>query len=191
MINNMKSHNDAVLREVFGGHERYRILRTLYEQPGRAMPLRRLAEAAQVDPGNTSKLLKRLTAVGLCERIEEGSRPQYRAPVDTPLQALLTALFAGVGELSSEPVSPRPSAQYGDQEQRELDEALMLLRTPSRRRGRLLADQFEKLQARAHTIMGTRAGRPGVHYFKSLSEKNRRDDDLELERAVRHAKAAA
>jgi hypothetical protein len=39
--------------------------------------------------------------------------------------------------------------------------------------------------------MGTEAAIPGVHYFKSFSEKNRRDDDLELERAVRHARAAA
>lgn len=190
-IHNMKTGNDALLREVFGSDERYRILRTLYEQPDRALPLRRLAGTAAVDPGNTSKLLKRLAAVGLCERIEDDTRPKFRAPRNHPLQALLSALFMGAAASSSVPDSRKSRQRYGDQAQRELDEALALVRMPSKRRGRVLASRFEKLQARANSIMGAQPVTPGVFHFKSLAEKNQRDEDLELERAVRHAKAAA
>lgn len=187
----MKTSNNAILREVFGSDERYRILRTLYEQPGRALPLRRLASTAEVDPGNTSKLLKRLAAVGLCERVEDEARPKFRAPRDHPLQALLSALFMGAAA-APPALDVRESRQrYGDQTQRELDEALALVRMPPKRRGRVLAAQFEKLQARANSIMGAQPVTPGVFHFKTPAEKNQRDEDLELKRAVRHAKAAA
>jgi len=191
MIYNMRISNDAILREIFGSDERYRILRTLYEQPGRALPLRRLASTAQVDPGNTSKLLKRLAAVGLCERIEDESRPKYRAPNDNPLQAPLSALFIGAAASVSTHDSHKSRQRYGNHEQRELNDALALVRLPAKRRGRVLADQFEKLQARANNIMGAQPATPGVFYFKSPAKKNQRDDDLELERAVQHAKTAA
>ncbi len=187
----MKIDNDAILREVFGSDERYRILRTLYEQPGRTLPLRRLASIAEVDPGNTSKLLKRLAAVGLCERVEEESRPRFRAPRDHPLQELLSALFIGAGTSAAGHDSRESRLRYGDQEQRELNAALALVRMPSRRRGRMLADQFEQLQARANSIMGTQPVNPGVFHFKSQADKNRRDEDLELERALQHKKAVA
>lgn len=187
----MKASNDAILREVFGSDERYRILRTLYEQPGRALPLRRLASIAEVDPGNTSKLLKRLAAVGLCERVEEDSRPKFRAPRDNPLQELLSALFIGASASAAGHDSRESRSRYGGQEQRELNAALALVRMPAKRRGHVLADQFEKMQARANNIMGDQPVTPGVFYFKSPADKNRHDENLELERAVRHAKAAA
>lgn len=187
----MKTRNDAILRELFGSDERYRILRTLYEQPGRALPLRRLASTAEVDPGNTSKLLKRLAAVGLCERIEDDSRPTFRAPKDNPLQALLSALFIGAATLATNQETRQSGQQYGHQEQRELSDALALVRLPAKRRGHVLADRFERLQARANSILGVQPATPGVFHFKSLAEKNKRDEDLELERAVQHERAAA
>lgn len=187
----MTINNDTILREVFGGDERYRILRTLYEQPGRVLPLRRLAGTAGVDPGNTSKLLKRLAAVGLCERIEEGSRPGFRAPRDHPLQKLLSALFIGAGASAAGHDSRQSRLRYGDQEQRELKEALTLVRMPSRRRGRMLANRFAQLQARANSIMGSQPVNPGVFHFKSQADKNRRDADLELKRALRREKTIA
>lgn len=188
----MQTSQDALLREVFGSDERYRILRTLYEQPGRALPLRRLASTAAVDPGNTSKLLKRLAAVGLCERIDDDdSRPKFRAALDNPLRELLSAFFIGATASASAHGSRKSRERYGDQEQRELDDALALVHMPSERRGRVLADQFEQLQARANTILGGQPVMPGVFQFKSLAEKNRRDEDLELQRAIHHARAAA
>lgn len=187
----MQTSTDIILREVFGSDERYRILRTLYEQPGRALPLRRLASTAEVDPGNTSKLLKRLAAVGLCERIDDEARPTFRAPLDHPLRELLSAFFIGATASTPAPVARESRQRYGDQAQRELDAALTLMRMPAKRRGKALADQFDQLQTRANTIIGGQPITPGVFYFKSLAEKNRHDEDQELQRAIRHAKAAA
>jgi hypothetical protein len=186
----MEISNDTILRELFGSDRRYRVLRTLYEQPGRALPLRRFASTAEVDPGNTSRLLKDLVEVGLCERVEDEARPKFRAPRDNPLQKLLSALFIGAAASVPTQDSRHNRQQYGNQEQRELNEALALVRMPPKRRGHVLADQFEKLQARANSIMGTQPVTPGVFYFKSQADKNQHDEDLELERAVRHAKAA-
>ena len=56
---------------------------------------------------------------------------------------------------------------------------------------RVLAEQFERLQSRANSIMGAEPAEPGIFYFKSQAEKNKRDEDLEIARAVRHAKATA
>lgn len=187
----MKPVNDALLREVFGSDERYRILRVLYEHPGRTLPLRRLASTAAVDPGNTSKLLKRLTAAGLCERVEEDSRPMFRAPLDHPLQGLLSAFFIGAAASLPARKSRESSRAYGNQEQRELDDALALMRMPPKRRGQALADRYQQLQARADTIMGGQPVAPGVLHFKSLAEKNQHDEDQELQRAIRQARAAA
>ncbi len=188
----MKASADALLREVFGSDERYRVLRTLYEQPERALPLRRLASAAQVDPGNASKLLKRLALVGLCERVEGDSHPTFRAPRDNPLLGPLSALFIGAGtSQAGNNELPEARLRYGDQDQRELNAALALLQMPAKRRGRTLAARFGRLQARANSILSPEPVHPGILYFKSMAEKNRRDEDLELERAVRHARASA
>lgn len=187
----MRNNHDALFREIFGSDERYRILRSLYEQPGRALPLRRLASDAGVDPGNTSKLMKRLAAAGLCERIEDDARPKFRASTDHPLQALLSAFFIGAAAAMPARDSRETIQRYGDQAQRELDDALALIRMPPKRRGRVLAGQFERLQSRANAIMGGQPITPGVFCFKTLAEKNRRDEDLELQRAIRHARAAA
>jgi hypothetical protein len=187
----MTISTDAILREVFGSDERYRILRTLYEQPDRALPLRRLASTAAVDPGNTSKLLKRLAAVGLCERIEDDARPIFRAPPDHPLRDLLSAFFIGATASTPAPDVLESRQRYGDQAQRELDAAMALMRMPAKRRGKTLADQFDQLQIRANAIIGGQPVTPGVRHFKSPTDKNRHDEDQELRRALRHARAAA
>lgn len=183
---------DMMLREVCGSDVRYRVLRALYEQPDRELPLRRLAYVAQVDPGNASKLLKRLVMTGLCERIEGGPNPKFRAHRDNPLLEPLKNLFVSAGALASKPLEKIASSQrYGDQEQREINEAVALNKMPAKLRGRVLAQQFERLQSRANDILGAEPVEPGVFYFKSQTEKNKRDDDLEIERAVRRARATA
>ncbi len=183
---------EAILREVCGSDARFRVLRALYEQPGRELHLRRLASTAQVDPGNTSKLLTRLVRAGLCERIAGDPYPKYRARRDNPLHEQLSALFGRARDLIAElKNNPESSQRYSNQEQREIDEALALHQMPAALRGRVLAEQFERLQSRANRIMGTEPAEPGIFYFKSQSEKNKRDEDIEIARAVRHARAAA
>ena len=184
--------NEIILREVCGSAARFRILRALYEQPNRELQLRRLASTAQVDPGNASKLLARLARAGLCERVAGDPYPKYRARRDNPLHAQLSALFVRASDLSADLTkNPESSQRYGNQEQREIDEALALHQMPAELRGRVLAAQFERLQSRANSIMGTQAAEPGIFYFKSHAEKNKRDEDVEIERAVRQARATA
>lgn len=196
--------NETILREVCGSNARFRILRALYEQPNRELHLRRLASTAQVDPGNASKLLARLARAGLCERVAGDPYPKYRARRDNPLHAQLSALFVRASDsiavfenvrasdLSAELTkNPESSQRYGNQEQREIDEALALHQMPAELRGRALAAQFERLQSRANSLMCTQSVEPGIFYFKSHAEKNKRDEDVEIERAVRQARATA
>ena len=183
---------EAMLREVCGSDARFRILRALYEQPNRELHLRRLASTAQVDPGNTSKLLARLGRAGLCERIAGDPYPKYRARRDNPLHEQLSALFVRASDLIADlKKNPESSQRYSDQDQREIDEALALHQMPAALRGRVLAEQFERLQSRANSIMGTEPAEPGIFYFKSQMEKNKRDEDIEIARAVRRARANA
>ena len=190
-IDNMNAC-EAILREICGSNARFRVLRALYEQPGRELHLRRLAATAQVDPGNASKLLARLARAGICERVAGDPYPKYRARRDNPLHEPLSALFAKSSELSAGlKKNPESSQRYGDQEQREIDQVLAMHQMPAALRGRVLAEQFERLQSRANSIMGAEPAEPGIFYFKSQAEKNKRDEDLEIARAVRHAKATA
>lgn len=183
---------EAILREVCGSDARFRVLRALYEQPGRELHLRRLAATAQVDPGNASKLLARLARAGICERVAGDPYPKYRARRENPLHEQLSALFTKAGHLSAgSEKNPESGRRYGDQEQREVDEALALHQLPAALRGRVLAEQFERLQSRANSIMGTEPAEPGVSHFKSHAEKNQRDENAEIARAVRHARATA
>ena len=183
---------EAILREVCGSDARFRVLRALYEQPHRELHLRRLASTAQVDPGNASKLLARLARAGLCERIAGDPYPKYRARRDNPLHEQLSALFVRARDLIADfEKNPESSQRYSDQDQREIDEALALHQMPAALRGRVLAEQFERLQSRANSIMGTEPAEPGIFYFKSQAEKNKRDENIEIARAVRRARAAA
>ena len=184
--------NETILREVCGSDARFRILRALYEQPNRELQLRRLASTAQVDPGNASKLLARLARAGLCERVAGDPYPKYRARRDNPLHEQLSALFVRAHDLTADvEKNPESSQRSSDQDQREIDEALALHQMPAALRGRVLAEQFERLQSRANSIMGTEPAEPGIFYFKSQAEKNKRDENIEIARAVRRARAAA
>ena len=85
---------ESTLKELFGGELRYRILRTLFEEPGRAYHLRGLAAAAGVESGNAHRMLKRLVELGLCEQIADVPYPKYRARQDNPFYPELSRLFA-------------------------------------------------------------------------------------------------
>ena len=85
---------ERILREVCGSEERFRLLRTLFENPGREFHVRGLAVAAGIDPSNASKLLGRLTAIGLCERVEAAPYAKFRANAANPLHKELAGLFS-------------------------------------------------------------------------------------------------
>jgi len=85
---------ESTLRELFGGELRFRILRALFEEPGREFHLRGLAAAAAVDSGNAHRMLKKLIQAGLCEQVANAPYPKYRARQDNPLYPELTRLFS-------------------------------------------------------------------------------------------------
>ena len=93
---------DTMLKQLCGSEQRYRVLRTLFESPGRAYHLRGLATAAGVDASNISKLLPKLIAAGLVER--EASEPytRYRARQDNLLLQAIKALFSQASTLVTE-----------------------------------------------------------------------------------------
>lgn len=85
---------ESTLRELFGGELRFRILRALFEEPGREFHLRGLAAAAAVDSGNAHRMLKKLIQAGLCEQVADVPYPKYRARQDNPFYPELTRLFS-------------------------------------------------------------------------------------------------
>ncbi len=91
-----------MLRELFGGELRYRLLRALFEQPGRELHLRGLAAAAGVDSGNAHRMLRKMTDAGLCEQIAGVPYPKYRARRDNPFYPELTRLFSRGRDLINE-----------------------------------------------------------------------------------------
>jgi predicted nucleotidyltransferase len=93
---------ESALRELFGGQLRYRVLRTLFEQPDREFHLRGLASAARVDAGNTHRVLKRLIDAQLCEVVAAAPYTKYRARKDNPLYSDLVRLFSRGSELMSD-----------------------------------------------------------------------------------------
>jgi predicted nucleotidyltransferase len=82
-----------MLKEVCGSARRYGVLRTLFESSGREFHLQGIAERAGLDASNVAKLLPRLVAVGLVERIESEPAARYRAHPRNPLLSALVALF--------------------------------------------------------------------------------------------------
>src|SRR3990167_6541650 len=93
---------DTMLKQLCGSEQRYRVLRTLFETPGRAYHLRGLATAAGVDASNVSKLLPKLIAAGLVEREAGEPNTRYRARRDNPLLPALKALFSQASTLVAE-----------------------------------------------------------------------------------------
>ena len=90
--------NQTTLAELFGSADRFKVLRTIFSEPGRGFGQRELARAAGIDPGNVSRLLKRWMAVGLVQRIQKDGLPRYYATKD-PAFAPLVALMQQDSEL--------------------------------------------------------------------------------------------
>jgi len=84
--------NAARLSELFGGRQRFAILRALYLNPARRFTNRALAQATSAEAGNVHRLLVRWSALGLVRREVEGRNIHYRASAD-PLLAGLRDLF--------------------------------------------------------------------------------------------------
>jgi DNA-binding MarR family transcriptional regulator len=93
---------ESTLRELCGSEIRYRLLRALYEQPGRSFHLRGLAAAARIDPGNAHRLLRRLAGAGLVEEVKGEGPSRYAARRDNPLFRELVALFSRASALISD-----------------------------------------------------------------------------------------
>lgn len=84
--------NESTLAELFGGAGRFRVLRSLFAEPGRGFGARELAAEADIDPGNVARLLKRWTAAGLVQRRQHDGLPRYYASADPSLAALATLM---------------------------------------------------------------------------------------------------
>ncbi|CAN7317997.1 MULTISPECIES: nucleotidyltransferase domain-containing protein [unclassified Caballeronia] len=80
---------NAMLSELFGGVQRFALLRALYQDPMRSYTTVELARMAGADRGNVSRWLRRWTEVGLAKRVEQGQHITYQAG-DDPLLAGLT-----------------------------------------------------------------------------------------------------
>ena len=84
--------NKARLTELFGGRERFEVLRALFLNPNRQFTNQVLAEAAKASPGNVHRLLLRWSELGLVHRHEDGRNIHYQA-ADDPLLRGLQDLF--------------------------------------------------------------------------------------------------
>ncbi|MFT3816399.1 MAG: nucleotidyltransferase domain-containing protein [Rubrivivax sp.] len=91
--------NVQMLAELFGGAERSKALKCLFANPGRDFGARELASAAQVDPGNASRWLRRWAAAGLLETRQVLNRPRYSVSRD-PSLAHLKLFFQHDSELA-------------------------------------------------------------------------------------------
>lgn len=100
--------NNQMMAELFGGLDRYKALRTLFQNSARDFGVRELATEAGVDPGNASRWLRRWVECGLLSSVTtRGTR--YVASRDPALDLLreflqqdstmATSLRARVAEL--------------------------------------------------------------------------------------------
>jgi len=80
--------NTQLLSELFGGTDRYRALKCLFENPGRAFGARELASQAEIDPGNASRWLRRWADAGLLDKSYLLQRPRFQAGSDPALKPL-------------------------------------------------------------------------------------------------------
>ena len=87
-------YDDTPIRALCGSEARYRMIKALYEAPGKAFHLRGLAAAAGVDPSQVAKLLPRLIEARLCEVVSDAPFNKYRAVQGHPLTDALTKVFA-------------------------------------------------------------------------------------------------
>lgn len=91
---------EHTLREIFGGELRYRLLRVLFEEPGRELGLGELAVAAGLDSRSTRRMPKRLINAGLCEQVVGSLCAKYRARRDNPVSRDLSRLLARGNDLA-------------------------------------------------------------------------------------------
>ncbi|TAM51357.1 MAG: hypothetical protein EPN57_19135 [Paraburkholderia sp.] len=98
---------NAMLSELFGGAQRFSLLRLLYRDPTRSYTTVELARMAGADRGNVSRWLRKWTEVGLASRIEHGLHITYRAG-DDPLLAGLTEIARRSDEILDDIESALP-----------------------------------------------------------------------------------
>jgi predicted nucleotidyltransferase len=91
--------NEAMMIELFGGTNRYKVLRKLYERPTERHHLRALAALTGISSGTLHTTLKRLERAGLVRRIEGKPLVFYQAPVDDTRLAPLLDLFRRESDL--------------------------------------------------------------------------------------------
>ena len=98
---------NAMLSELFGGVQRFALLRLLYRDPTRSYTTIELAQMADADRGNVSRWLRKWTQVGLAIRIEQGLHIAYRAG-DDPVLAGLTDIARRSDEILADIASALP-----------------------------------------------------------------------------------
>jgi len=91
--------NEAMMIELFGGTNRYKVLRKLYERPTERHHLRALAALTGISSGTLHTTLKRLERAGLVRRIAGKPLVFYQAPVDDSRLAPLLDLFRRESDL--------------------------------------------------------------------------------------------
>jgi predicted nucleotidyltransferase len=98
---------NAMLSELFGGAQRFALLRILYRNPAHSYTTIELARMAGADRGNVSRWLRKWTEVGLTKRIEHGRDITYQAG-DDPLLTGLTDIARRSDEILDDIASALP-----------------------------------------------------------------------------------
>lgn len=80
--------NHELLSELFGGAQRYKALRCLFEHPGKGFGARELATSAGIDVSNASRWMRRWADIGILERQGQKPHVQYGASTAPSLQPL-------------------------------------------------------------------------------------------------------
>jgi predicted nucleotidyltransferase len=81
--------NAVMLSELFGGTDRYKLLKCFYEQPDRSLGPREAATISSIDPGNASRWLRKWAALGLLVTTQVSGHTKYAAARDPALAPLL------------------------------------------------------------------------------------------------------
>lgn len=100
---------NAMLSELFGGVQRFSLLRLLYRDPTRSYTTVELARMAGADRGNVSRWLRKWTEIGLARRIEHGLHVTYQAS-DDPLLIGMTEIARRSDEILDDIASALPDA---------------------------------------------------------------------------------
>ena len=86
-------HADEPVRALCGSGARYRLVKALFEAPGKAYHLRGLAAAAGVDPSQAHRLVREFVAARLCEEIPDTPSRKFKAAAGHPLTDALAEIF--------------------------------------------------------------------------------------------------